>query len=973
MKGQFGQDLDYWIHKTKAFLHDPPDKAINIPGHEERANDLLAAIGLSGSSLDKDEYQRADIIASGMDRATLPGYAKSDPKLNGAIDFCTQPKITHPTGNNTALEIKLPTSCNSGQQLVGQIAKEMAELLKNDLGDKAGSGVGLSEQKGYQGEEEQFAPARFHYLYFILRRRLAQQNIGGLGGLWHRLPADTRLPDHSIWQHNGLVSALASSTRLSPNNTASLMVFAITPVQDFVGRARKLRDYWSGSIILSWLAFEGIKAVIHHLGADHIVYPSLHGQPLIDGLLESWKMEKEWLGATTSTASGVASFPNKFVCLVPSGRESEIAAIIEQKISDAWQELGEATLNLLEKKILKKNDPNIREQFSRQLADYWDYQWAAVPLINRKDHKAVEELINKKSIDDIFRFVDESNTLLHKKGVIRNPSSGEGQLYSITHRLAQAMLAAGKAHRTNKRQTEEGIKCDMFGEFEILHYHDADDRNPKPSQDPFWQDVRANWPAKSDFGPTERLCAIAMLKRLAYRVCENIEDHPLRMMFKNAEVFPSTTELAMYDWWQQVQTAASDQDAADKAQKLAGLLACFDWSKNKSKVGAKLAQWYHAKDEPAASKKQPDVGKEQQAARSIFDLHKVKDIHKYYAVLLMDGDKMGELINGETLDNGETLGASWNNVLHPDLMERLNGDFDKDYKAFWRLWQNKKRFISPAVHAAISEALGDFSLLTVPRIIDKHHGRLLYAGGDDVCAILPVSTAIDAAREIAESYNNGFIFEPVKGFASPLASTWEPEIGKLGLHLGTGDKISISAGIMIAHHKKPLGSVIKRAHELLNMAKNDGGRNAFVLELDKRSGGGRLFGAKWHDCQGESTILEHFLATASALKNSEQAAMSSSLAYRLSAFETGLQALMDKSPEQLVPFIAQQLDRSRLNNNLSKQQRKEQLHTIASHVAALISNTPCNTNSERTKLPLESIIVANFIGHCRNQTEAHSD
>lgn len=968
MKEQFGQNLDYWVHKTKAFLHDPPDKAINIPGHEERANNLLAAIGLSGSSLDKSEYQAADIIASGMDRATLPGYAKSIPRLNGAIDFCKQPTITHPTGNNTALKIKLPASFNSGQQMVDQIAEEMAELLKNDLGDKAGSGIGLSEQKDYQGEEQKFAPARFHYLYFILRRRLAQQNIGGLGGLWHRLPADTRLPDHSIWQHNGLVSALASSTRLSRNNKASLMVFAITPVQDFVGRARKLRDYWSGSIILSWLAFEGIKAVIYHLGADHIVYPSLHGQPLIDGLLKSWKMEKEWLGATIGAATGVASFPNKFVCLVPSGQENEIAAIIEQKISNAWQELGKATLSLLEKKILKKNDPNIREQFSRQLAGYWDYQWAAVPLISRKDHKDVEELINKKSIDDIFRFVDESNTLLRNKGVVHNPSSGEGQLYSVTHRLAQAMLAAGKARRTNKRQIEEGVKCDMFGEFEILHYHDTDDRNPKPSADPFWQDIRQNWPVKSDFAPNERLCAIALVKRLAYRVCKNIIGHPLSLMFEQADAFPSTTEIAMHDWWQQVQTAASDQEAADNAQKLANQLACFDWSKNKNKVGAKLAQWYHAIDEPSTLKNHPDADKEKQAARSIFKLHKVKDIHKYYAVLLMDGDEMGKLINGET------LGASWKSVLHPNLIKRLNGDFDQDYKTFWQSWQNEKRFISPAVHAAISEALGDFSLLTVPRIIEeKHHGRLLYAGGDDVCAILPVSTALDAAREIAESYNNGFVFDPIKGSATPLTSSWAPDTGKLGLHLGTGDKISISAGIMIAHHKKPLGSVIRRAHELLNMAKNDGDRNAFVLELDKRSGGGRLFRAKWHDRQGESTILEHFLATASALKNSEQAAMSSSLAYRLSAFETGIQALIDKSPEQLVPFIAKQLDRSGLNNNLSKQQKEEQLHTIAAHVAALVrNNNPCDTN-ERKKLPLESIIVANFIGHCRNQTEAHSD
>jgi len=680
-------------------------------------------------------------------------------------------------------------------------------------------------------------------------------------------------------------------------------------------------------------------------------------------------MEKEWLGSKNNTKTGVASFPNKFVCLVPSGQEAEIAAIIEQKIFAAWQELGEATLTLLEEKILKKSDPYISEQFNRQLSSYWETQWAAVPLVGRKDQETVEELINKKSIEDVFRFVNESNTLLQKKRVIHGPSSGEGQLYSVTHRLAQSMLAAGKGRRTDKRQIEGGIKCDMFGEFEILHYQDMADRNPKPSKDPFWQDVRANWQTKSDFGPNERLCAIAMVKRLAYQVCENIKGHPLRLMFKQADSFPSTTEIAMHDWWQQVQNSASDQTLPDKAQKLASHLSCFDWSKDKKRVGAKLAQWYHAMDEPTASDIAPGNSKEQQAARSIFKIHKVKDIHKYYAVLLMDGDKMGKLVNGET------LGASWKSVLHPELLKRLNGDFDGDYKKFWNSWQNKKRLISPAVHAAISEALGDFSLLTVPHIIEeKYHGRLLYAGGDDVCAILPVSTAIDAAREIAENYNNGFFIEPLTGQAAPINDSWTPQAGKLGLHLGGGDKISISAGIMIAHHKKPLGSVISRAHELLNMAKNDGGRNAFVIELDKRSGGGRLFKAKWQDRRGNLTILEHFLATASALKNSEQAAMSSSLAYKLSTFETGLKVLIDKNPEQLVPFILKQLDRSGLNSSLPKQQKEKQLNEIATHVAALIDrNNKDDQDVDAEKLPLESIIVANFIGHCRNKTEAQSD
>lgn len=962
MSDIFSQNLEYWVHKTKAFLHDPPDKAIRIPGHEERSNDLLAAAGLVGSSLSKDEYQQADNIASGMDRACLPGYVAGDETRNGAVDFFKFPQITHPTGSNGFLNLKLPEIFAHGEQAVSEIATEMHALLKEDLGDTAGSGKGLSEKKSYQGKEDHFAPARFHYLYFLLRRRLAQKNIGSLGGLWHRLPADTRLPDHSIWQHSGLVSALASSMKLSDENKASLMVFALTPVQDFVGRARKLRDYWSGSVLLSWLAFEGIKAVIFRYGADHIVYPSLHGQPLIDGLLKEWGMDAEWF-PNTQDKSGVASFPNKFVCLVPTGQEQEIATVIEQAISAAWKELGDSTLALLEKKVGRK-DAYIQKQFDRQLAGYWEYHWSSAPLTKGADRQAIEELLHKATIAPAFDFFKDS------KKIYPN-ATGEGPLYSVSHRLIQAGLAAGKSRREDRRGKENGIKCDMFGEFEILHYEADCGKNPKPSEDPFWQDVRKAFD-ESEFGSSERLCALAMVKRLAYRVCREIKGHPLHRMFKDAESFPSNTEMALNDWWRQLQFRVKSHDD-DKAVSLAEAMAVFE----EKDAFKKLAQWYHELNEPETSKRQGhEITKieerEKSAARAIFHHHPIKDVHKYYAVLMMDGDKMGKLINGET------LGSTWKKVLHPDLVRRLQKtDFDKRYKGLWDKWLPQARIVSPAVHAAISEALGDFSLLTVPHIIEKNGGRLIYAGGDDVCAVLPAAAALTAAKEIAETYGLGFVVAKQGEQAIAIGEKWRPEPNcKLGIHLGKGENISISAGIMIAHHKKPLGRVMSRAHELLNLAKNKGNRNGFALEVDKRSGGGRVFRARWQEQRDGATLLDHFLATAIDLQASEQAAMSSSLAYRLATFEDGLQALVTNKPAELPRFIVKQLDRSGLNRNLSDQEKKEKLGKTAGHIAALINRPQAGEakepNGKPGNLPLESLVVANFIGHCLKEHQGGS-
>jgi hypothetical protein len=115
-------------------------------------------------------------------------------------------------------------------------------------------------------------------------------------------------------------------------------------------------------------------------------------------------------------------------------------------------------------------------------------------------------------------------------------------------------------------------------------------------------------------------------------------------------------------------------------------------------------------------------------------------------------------------------------------------------------------------------------------------------------------------------------------------------------------------------------------------------------------------------------LLDHFLATAEALRQTEEAAMSSSLAYRLAAFEDGLVSLRAHHPAELRRFIVKQLDRSGLNRELLEDQKKRQLEEIATHVAALIERKDHATDGKEN-VPLESLIVANFIGHCQDQGE----
>ena len=91
------------------------------------------------------------------------------------------------------------------------------------------------------------------------------------------LPADTRIPDHTIWNHLPLVSALASC-----GDRASFLKLQLGPVQEFISQARSTRDLWSGSFLLSWLMASGLRRLSELAGPDAVIFPSLHGQPLFD-------------------------------------------------------------------------------------------------------------------------------------------------------------------------------------------------------------------------------------------------------------------------------------------------------------------------------------------------------------------------------------------------------------------------------------------------------------------------------------------------------------------------------------------------------------------------------------------------------------------------------------------------------------------------------------------------------------------
>mgnify|MGYP000872530789 FL=1 len=217
-------------------------------------------------------------------------------------------------------------------------------------------------------------------------------------------------------------------------------------------------------------------------------------------------------------------------------------------------------------------------------------------------------------------------------------------------------------------------------------------------------------------------------------------------------------------------------------------------------------------------------------------------LETYYSLLLMDGDRMGAWVSGTDDEYAITYLESFHT--------QVRNKFEKHtaQSAELKRYAEHKRPLSPGRHLAISGALNDFSLTVVRHVVEEEYlGRLIYAGGDDVFAMLPVADLLPAMQRLRHAYSG---HDPVH------EGGYGKDKGRLTLQQGfamlngrlmrmMGERATASCGAVIAHHQAPLSAVIRELRAAEQRAKNEGGRNAFSITVIKRSGGALRLTAKW--------------------------------------------------------------------------------------------------------------------------------
>lgn len=517
---------------------------------------------------------------------------------------------------------------------------------------------------------------------------------------------------------------------------------SIGPVQGFVAQSRRTRDLWGSSYLLSYLAARAALGVAR-TGAT-IVRPNLEKDPLF-----------KWVERQAKGSGGlegppyVGTVPNHFVARVDSVEARRRAAQeAVEELQRAWRHICQVVWDRYVAGA-EELGVGVAAIWHRQTEHYWEVAWTVA---------------------------DEDK--------------------------ADASLARRKLWRTHHLPNEPGDKCMVMPDLqELSGYVRARGQREREAQDRFWAEIRKK-AGPLNLPPGDRLCAIALVKRLFASVSEEAIGGRI-----DVSKWPSTVYMAAVPWIDRVRESVPEQ-AAEYARAVANVAPREVFSERRPvrRTGGRLAlglsqgpdtsdntagferldgNFYHVdavlnerlcvllEEDPersAAIRRELAARLEAIARATGADGRPLGAPALFYALLLADGDRLGELL--------------------------------QVYKA-----------------GDVSEALHCFSS-RVQDIVDRHAGVVVYAGGDDVLAMLPLTTALDCARELAATYRDSF--------ASNLpAHQTEP----------AGIEPTLSVAVLFTHARIPMNTSLGELRRLLDdVAKDENGRDSLAVGVLKRGG-----------------------------------------------------------------------------------------------------------------------------------------
>lgn len=481
-----------------------------------------------------------------------------------------------------------------------------------------------------------------------------------------------------------------------------LLLITIGPVQEFIASARRSRDLWLGSWLLSDLAREVAHAIALREGFDRLIFPAPAG---VEAL----------------APGGDPGVPNKILARVstdPAQLEPELRALAGARL----RALGEQAL-------AQVSGPFALDAALAQITELLEWYWAALPLPAGADYPAVRARLEAL-----------------------------GSARKLTRDFARVSSAAPVPKSSIDGQRESVIPDEQF------------DRLTPDQLFRLYGARRA-----------ERLSGVDLLKRHGHAGGESR--------------FPSTSHMAAAPLLARMAQPPAGTDAGEDrvARRRDAWRAYLD---------ALKAAGAEPESLPGRMPSHPVIGRwegsalfAERLAEDVADRAGLSELQRalraflsaaadgrapnpYYAILHADGDHMGKVI-----DNQPT----------------------------------------PERHRAVSAALDAFAA-TVRREVAAAGGALVYAGGDDVLAFLPLHTALDCGATLARAFR-----EQLAAFTAT-----------------SGRSPTLSAGLLLTHHLEPLGEALNLVRAAERHAKAlDEAKDALAVTVSKRSGSDTSVRDRW--------------------------------------------------------------------------------------------------------------------------------
>ncbi len=386
------EDDEFWILKIHALLHDPPDKVLDVVNHVKRAEAIKSALNLPKLSCDdKKKISKADVAASASDRIPLYRGQAGLPEISWNKH---EEVILHPMSSEGLVREDLKVTNVSDPRKGIKVEKVnskavVSEMKFSKLTDKA-----VETLKNVK-ERELGWRRLYLWIWRMLDQLHGEKGFRGFIASW--FPADSRIPDHSIYDH-----LVTTSSFLVDEPT--LLAFDIGGVQKFISHSRKARDLWASSYLVSLMALSGMIEVVKELGPDSIIHPDLRGNPFIDlylyleGVLRKDELLNLWGGVERFVKALLTpSIPGSFTSIVPGGEVDKIKGKVDQKVRGLFKRLWDQ----LEEWILKAL-PNATFYFS-------EVDGIPFPLSLRSSHVRLEEV---DSLDSKLRDCKDLDCIL---------------------------------------------------------------------------------------------------------------------------------------------------------------------------------------------------------------------------------------------------------------------------------------------------------------------------------------------------------------------------------------------------------------------------------------------------------------------------------------------------------------------------------------------------------------------------------